>query len=313
MTDTFFRFPLALALATALVSCGGGTDDTSGEGEAAGTPMTVLKREDPPAPTGSGAETATGTEGTAPKPIEEAAVSREEAARRRRFAQAHDALKAATNSDDRAEALASLQAYGPMAKACFELITAALQDEEPFTRGQALITAATADPERARPLLMAGLADRDSEIRRMAIEAFEKGGYPDLETIVLRQKDEVDGSVQLAALLVAERSGADRLKPHVLAVLESLTPPAASAAVRYLVKVNATETTGVLAPLLTRGTPDLRLAVVAALVDLKASDKPTLLALTEGLMDEELSVRRGANSGLQAPTGNEVRFTPDST
>jgi hypothetical protein len=292
-------------LAVSVASCGGSSSDQD-KAEKAKDSMIVLRREDPEVKQPESGE-------TKPAPPVEAAVSREEAARRARLAQARTALEKATNSDDRAEALTALQGFGPAAKDMWDLIVAALKDEEPYTRGQALITAASVDPQRARSLVEAGMDDPIAETRRMALSAFEKGGYPDTEVIILRQRDEIDGQVQLAAMLVAERLGDEKLKPSVLAVLGSLTPPAAAAAVRYLAKIKAVDAADAMTPLLTQGTPEMRSTVIRSLEELKVTTKPVLLSIADCLMDDDITVRRAANTALESLTGDEYGFTPEGT
>lgn len=295
---------LLLGLGAVLAACGkkDGPDPVS-PGDS--PEVQIIRREDPKPPPEGGAAA-----GETPKPVEEAAVSREEAARRARLGQLRAALEKAGDSDTRAEILGALESYGSAAKGMWPLIVAAMEDEEPFTRGQAVVTASAADPGQARPLIDKALADPDAQVRRMAVQAFEKGGYPDLDALIRRMRDEFDAQVQLSVLMIAERSGNPLYKPAVLEILDDLAMQAAPGAFRYLAKIKAADASGAVVPFLNRGEPDTRLAAVRSLQEMGDAGKPVLLALSDALLDEDVNVRRAANEALEAMTGEECGFTP---
>jgi len=298
MRKTTFWILIATAV-TALSACGG-DDDSSRSGRRISNKSQVLENEDRNAVSGGGAGQGSG-------------VTAQDRQLRARAKLLKSQLGAAADSDSRAEILGNVMILGEHGKSLWSDVIACFKDEEPFTRGMVLQTAAAIDPSKCQGLLLKGLVDEEAEVRQMAAEAWGKASIKELAPLLDKVRDELEGPVQFAIMKAVEDLGEPHHTLRVVEVLDDLGSNALKPAIRFLAEKGGSDQAERIAGFLERNDMDVRILAARTLAGLKRKTKPILRGLVTTLTDEEVPVRQAGIDALKALTGQDLGYDPEAS
>lgn len=245
-----------------------------------------------------------------PKPVVEAAKLAEEGATVL-AAKLAKAIERTKDGFDRAELYAKAKGLGAAGKGLLAVLQQGLKDSEPVARAAALEAIAAIDMTAIGGSLVTALADRDPEVRMRALAVMEQQPTFDAELFFKAAGDEIDSTVQLAAMKILEKRATVAHGDKLVKLLGALDPKAAAPAIQLVVKLGLKQAAGRIAEFVNCHDEEARTAAAEALAVLGIGEKDQLKALVRALEDDSLRVRKAAYSALKKLTGKNIPFDPD--
>jgi HEAT repeat protein len=247
-------------------------------------------------------------------------LSEEELRRRNLVRQIADQFKNAKSSDDRLEALGSLDKVLPSLKGrapeLVPYVARCLTDPDPDQKIYGIRARAAISPKDALPDIKLVLRDADPKVRQAAVEAFLM--LPDplpFDALFAHLESERDPYVQQAVMVVIATRGDETQLTRVLGHVKDLEVKAVAPVVDLARKYPAVARprADALAYFLDRNDADLRMQVAKLLGEWGIRTQPVLSGLVRALNDNELSVRRAAIQALKTISDNQdLGYNPEA-
>lgn len=245
-----------------------------------------------------------------PKPVVEAAKPAEEAASAL-AAKLAKAIERTKDGFDRAELYAKAKGLGAAGKGLISVLQKGLTDAEPIARAAALEAIAAIDMNALGGSLVTALADREAEVRMRALAIMDQQPAFDADLFFKAAGDEIDSTVQLAAMKILEKRATATHGEKLVKLLGALDPKAAAPGIQLVAKLGLKQAAGRVAEFVNCHDEEARVAAADGLATLGVGEKEQLKALVRALEDDSSRVRKAAYSALKKLSGKDIPYKPD--
>lgn len=250
---------------------------------------------------------------------EDETVSEDEFSRRNLVRQIENQFKNAKSSDDRLDALGSLdkvlQTLKGRAPELVPYVARCLTDPDPDQRSYGIRARAAISPKDALPDIKLVLRDAEPQVRQAAVEAFAM--LPDplpFDALFTHLGSERDPIVQQAVMVVVATRGGEAEVARIFDGLESLDVKAVGPVIELSRKHPAIARGKVdrLAYFLDRNDADLRLQVAKLLGEWGVRTPAVVSGLVRTLNDDDVTVRRAGLAALKSFSAQDFGYNPEA-